>query len=165
MTQQVSRSRFTTLSPDEVWKIYNNVNGIFRGGGGSNAPKLMRADGPRRTDLHIFTDLATRMEMVHPNSTMGLSFADSIEVLAKKKIEGWVWVIPKGRSLPEGLVFNVAALDHPLLNVGRVMSVLDMMARLTLLAEMMEPCNVKIDKLGKIVESSPGSLANVAKKW
>jgi hypothetical protein len=165
MTQRISKSRFTTIGPGEVWKLYNNMYGIFRGGGGKQSPKLIRADGPRRSDLLIVVDPATQLEMVHPCSTMGISFADSITVLAKKKVEGWVWVLPSGSCLPEGLIFNVREIDHPLLNVSKIMSVLDLVARLSNLADLLEPCQIKIDRSGAIVEESPGLLAKASQRW
>lgn len=102
--------------------------------------------------------------MVHPDKTKGLSFADSIQTLASKKIEGWVWIIPKGTKLPEGLIFNVKDYDHPLLNVSYVMSVLEMTVKLTQLASLMEPCYVKVDRTGNIVEKFPGTLDKVSQK-
>ncbi len=42
------------------------------------------------------------------------------------------------------------------------MSVLDMTILLTNLALLMEPCDIKIDKHGKIIEKYPGALAKVA---
>jgi len=93
---------------------------------------------------------------------MGISFADGIDTLSRKKIEGWVWKIPGGKALPEGLIFNVRDIDHPLLNVSRVMSVLDMTVRLTQLAEMVVPCDVKIDRTGRVTEKFPGALSRIA---
>lgn len=165
LMQKLSKDRFTTLGPDEIWKLYNSVYGIFRGGGNANAPKLVRADGPRRSDLFVVFDPLTNMEMVQPSATMGLSFADSIEVLARKKVEGHVWVLPRGQTLPEGLVFNIKNVDHPLLNVGRPMSVLDMVAKLTQLAGQMKPCLIRIDKSGKIIEQAPGMLKKASTQW
>ena len=95
------KGRFTTIGPDEIWKIYNSLHGIFRGGGNAKAPKIVRANGPRRKDLDVRIDPSTGLEMVYPNSTKGLSFSDSVETLAKKSLEGQVWVIPKGSEFLE----------------------------------------------------------------
>lgn len=119
---------------------------------------MVRADGPRRTDLLIIIDPVTGQEMVHPNPSRGLSFANSVEMLSRKRIEGHVWKLPRGAMLPEGLVFNVREIDHPLLNVSRVLSVLDMTVRLTQLADMMVSCQVKIDRTGAVIEQVPGAL-------
>ena len=58
--------------------------------------------------------------------------------------------------------FSGKDLDHPLLNVSRPMTVLDMTALLTKLAELMEPCDVKIGKHGEIIEKYPGALQKVS---
>jgi hypothetical protein len=91
-----------------------------------------------------------------------LSFSDSVETLAKKSLEGDVWVIPKGSRILGGLVFNIKDKDHPLLNVSRLKSVLELTALLTELATMMKPCDVKIDKFGRMVERYPGALSRAA---
>lgn len=64
--------------------------------------------------------------------------------------------LPKAAVLPEGLAFHVKEIDHPLLNVSRTLSVLDMTVRLTQLADMMVACQVKIDRTGSIIEQVPG---------
>ncbi|MCF6257713.1 MAG: hypothetical protein L3K25_15685 [Gammaproteobacteria bacterium] len=161
MSVLLKKGQFTTIGPEEIWKIYTNCHGIFRGGGNTKAPKIVRADGPRRKDLDIRVDPDTGLETVYPNRTKGLSFADSIQTLAEKKLEGQVWVIPKGSDIRGDLVFNIKDSDHPLLNVSKPMSVLDMTTLLTELASLMEPCDLKIGKHGQIVEKYPGALSKV----
>jgi len=162
VTMQLQSGRFTTIGPDQIWKVYCNLHGIFRGGGGSGSPKIIRADGPRRKDLDIRVDADTGLEMVYPNVTKGLSFSDSVEALARKSLEGQVWVIPKGTRIPAVLVFNVKERDHPLLNVSKPVTVIELTAILTELAALMRPCDLKIDRYGKIIEKYPGALAKVA---
>ncbi len=162
MSTILKKGQFTTIGPDEIWKIYNNLHGIFRSGGNTQSPKIVRADGPRRKDLDIRIDPNTGLETVYPNRTKGLSFADSVETLAEKQLEGQIWIIPKGSKIPGDLVFNIKDYDHPLLNVSKPMSVLDMTALLTQLASLMKPCDIKIAKHGKIVEKYPGALSKVA---
>jgi len=162
MSIVLTKGQFTTLTPEDVWKIYNNLHGLFRGGANTKTPKLVRADGPRRNDLDIRLDPNTKMETVYPNPIKGLSFADSIETLAGKELEGQVWIIPKGTKIPGNLVFNVKDYDHPLLNVSKPMSVLDLTVLLTELASLMKPCDVKIGRHGKIIEKFPGALSKVA---
>ena len=58
-------------------------------------------------------------------------------------------------------MFNVKDYDHPLLNVSEPMSVIQLTALLTELASMMKPCDVKIDRFGKIIENYPGALKKV----
>lgn len=162
MSILLEKGQFTTVGPDEIWKIYNNLHGIFRGGGNTKVPKIVRADGPRKKDLDIRYDPEAGLEMVYPNRTKGLSFADSIETLAKKHLEGQVWIIAKGKRIPGGLVFNIKDFDHPLLNVSKPMSVFDMTALLLKLADLMEPCDIKIGKHGEIIEKYPGALRKVS---
>ena len=161
MSVVLKKGQFTTVGPEEIWKIYNNFHGIFRGGGNTKAPKVIRADGPRRKDLDIRIDPDTGLETVYPNRIKGLSFADSVQTLAEKGLEGQVWIIPKNSKIPGALVFNIKDFDHPLLNVSKPISVLDMTALLTQLASLMEPCDVKIGKHGQIVEKYPGALSKV----
>jgi len=163
-TKTLIKGQYTTFGPDEIWTLYNNLHGIFRGGGNTSSPKLTRAAGLRKTDLRIVYDPIKKQEMVHPDKTKGLSFADSIETLADKKLEGWVWRIPKGKTLPKDLTFNVKDFNHPLLNVSRIMSVSDMTELLVELAKLMEPCYVKIGKMGNIIEKHPGALVKVQQK-
>lgn len=161
MNIKLEKGKFTTLGPDEIWKLYNNLHGIFRGSGNLKTPKIVRADGPRRQDLDIRIDPNTGLEMVYPNPTKGLSFSDSIDTLANKSLEGQVWMIPKNTNIPQGLVFNIKDYDHPLLNVADKISVLQLTALLTELAALMVPCDIKIDRFGNIVERYPGALSKV----
>lgn len=161
MSLQLKQGQYTTVGPDEIWKLYNNLHGIFRGGANQQSPKLVRADGPRRKDLDVRIDPSSGLEMVYPNPTKGLSFSDSVEMLARKSLEGQVWMIPKGTRIPGDLVFNIKDRDHPLLNVSRKMSVLELTALLMELAALMKPCDVKIARNGKIVEKYPGAYSKV----
>ncbi len=34
--KMLSKSQFTAIGPGEIWKLYSNVNGIFRGVGIQN---------------------------------------------------------------------------------------------------------------------------------
>lgn len=101
--------------------------------------------------------------MVYPNPKKGLSFADSVETLARKELEGHVWMIRKGTPIPEKLVFNAKDYDHPLLNVAEPMSALDFTILLNQLMEMMEPCHIKIKEHGKLSELRAGAR-NALKK-
>jgi hypothetical protein len=55
-----------------------------------------------------------------------------------------VWRLPKGKLLPKGLGINYFTKDHPLINVEYRMSVMDLMLKLKLLADMMERTEVII---------------------
>ncbi len=131
MKEKVEDSKYTVLGPDDLWKFYSSLAGLFRGGGNTTNPKILRANGPRTKDVTIVYDSDHEIEMVIPNPSKGLSFAGNIEKLSKDPIiSGQVWVLPFGRSLPEGLVFNVKDETHPLLNVSRRMSLPEFTAKL-----------------------------------
>jgi hypothetical protein len=70
--------------------------------------------------------LALASSAVRPDPTMGLSFADTIATLAAKKIEEWVWMIPKGTHIPAGFASTSGILIIPHLHASKIMSVLDM---------------------------------------
>src|SRR5579872_4873081 len=91
-----------------------------------------------------FTIMLKKMEMVLPDPHKGLSFADSIERLRAIPIRGVVWKLPKGKILPSGLLINYRTKDHPLINVARRMSDMDLMLKLKALSEMMERTEVTI---------------------
>lgn len=108
MKRKLEDSKYTILGPNDLWKFYAGVTGIYRGGGNSSDSKILRARGPRTKDVNIVFDADHQLEMVVPSPTKGLSFASNIEKLSKDPIiSGHVWVLPKGENLPEGLVFNV----------------------------------------------------------
>jgi hypothetical protein len=137
---------YTTLGPTDLWRVYNNLDGLFRGGGNATSPKLIPADGPRAADFTMVYDPAEGCQMVIPNPSRGLSFADSIERLRGIPIIGRVWLLPKGAMLPEGLVFNYRAVDHPLLNVSRRMTVVDLTTKLTAVAALLKPTEATISR-------------------
>ena len=135
---------YTELKPEEIWKVYRNVEALFRGGGNQGSPRLYGSKGVRARDFKIFFDHRENLEMVLPDKTKGLSFADSIERLENLPVRGTVWCLPKGTKLPKGLVINYKDLDHPLVNVEYKMTVLELMAKLKQLAILMEKTEVTI---------------------
>jgi hypothetical protein len=135
---------FTTLGPDDLWKIYADVSGIFRGGGNSTDPKLLGPKGPRSRDFTIVFDPTQGLEIVLPDPTKGLSFSNSIERLQGLRIKGIVWRLPKGALLPRGLVFNCRDRTHPLLNVSVPTSVIELTAKLTVLSRQLVSTRVEI---------------------
>ena len=46
--------------------------------------------------------------------------------------------------------------------MSKPMTVLELAALLTELAALTKPCDIKIDKLGKIIEKYPGALSKMA---
>lgn len=160
MKTRLEDSKYTTLGPDKIWKFYSDLAGLYRGGGNSNSPKILRADGPRAKDVTIIFDSNHEIEMVIPNPSKGLSFSSNIQKLANNPvISGHVWVLPKGESLPEGLVFNVKDKNHPLLNVSRKMSLSEFTEKLKVLSTKLEQTHIKIEKgTGRIIETRPNVL-------
>jgi hypothetical protein len=161
MKIKIEDSKYTVLNPNQIWNFYSSQSGIYRGGGNTQDPKIVRANGPRTRDVTVIYDPEHEIEMVVPNSSKGLSFASNIEKLASNPvISGHVWVLPKGETLPEGLVFNVKDFSHPLLNVSRKMSLSEFSEKLRVLSAKLKPAKVKIEKgTGKIIEDLPGVLS------
>lgn len=135
---------YTTLSPDEIWKVYWNIDFLFRGGGSRDNPNLIGTKGPRARDFDIRYDTEERIEMVFPNPRKGLSFSDNIPRLQSLGISGVVWKLPKNSIIPKGLVINYKTKDHPLINVQHKMSSLELEAKLKVIAQQMIPSEVRI---------------------
>ena len=53
-------------------------------------------------------------------------------------------MLPTGTPIPDGLVVNMKSLDHPLINVGREISVIELIALLGKLAKLMQPTETVI---------------------
>lgn len=112
---------YTTLAPHEVWSAYTNGK-IFKGGGNSSEPKMVRQNRLRAADFDIETDAKTGVAWVLPNPRKGLSFSDSVQRLEQLKINGHIWEFPAPEELPDGLVINYKDKNHPLINVSRKMT-------------------------------------------
>lgn len=68
---------YTTIQPEDVWKVYQNIEALFRSGGNRAEPKLVGPKGVRARDFHItYDDDDACIEVVLPNKTKGLSFSD-----------------------------------------------------------------------------------------
>jgi len=130
-----SEDLFTTVQPEDLWRVYADVSQLFRGGGSQSDPKLIGPKGPRSSDFTIIYDPIERLEVVIPDPRKGLSFSDSIERLKRIPIRGAVWRLPKGSVVPRGLVFHFQTRDHPLLNVAERMTVIELSAKLLLLSK------------------------------
>lgn len=163
MKYRLENAKYTVLRPEELWCFYAGVCGLYRGGGASQGPKLIRATGPRSRDVRIVYDPDQEIEVVIPDPTKGISFSDNVQKLSRDPvISGHVWVLPRSETLPEGLVFNVKDREHPLLNVYRRMSVVEFVEKLRVLSTKMRYANVKIEKgTGHIIEDRPGALAEL----
>jgi hypothetical protein len=143
---KIGNDLYTEISPDEIWKLYSHLSGLFSGSGNTSSPKLLGIKGPRARDFDIRYDYDEKMEMVYPNPIKGLSFSGSIERLRKIPIKGAVWKLPINTEIPKGIVINYKnnETDHPLFNVGKPMSVTDLILKLQFIASKMEPTNERI---------------------
>jgi hypothetical protein len=161
LKHRLEEAKYTVLRPEDLWHFYLGAGALYRGGGGLLGPKILRANGPRAHDVTVIYDHDQEIEVVVPDATKGLSFADSIQKLSKRPtISGHVWVLPRSETLPEGLVFNVKERDHPLLNVGRRMSLAEFAEKLRVLSGKMQYARVRIEKgTGRIVEDVPGAMS------
>ena len=56
-------------------------------------------------------------------------------------------VLSRGAMIPEGLVFNCGTKGHPLLNVSRRMTVVDLTTKLTAVSALLEPSDTSISRL------------------
>jgi hypothetical protein len=117
---------------------------LFRGGGSDGSPKLISANGPRARDFTLIYDPVELCQVAIPDSSKGLSFSDSIQRLQRIPIPGRIWLLPRGAALPEGLVFNYRTVDHPLLNVGRRMPVIELVTKLTAVAALLKPTEARV---------------------
>lgn len=135
---------YTSIPPSEIWKVYDNLAGLFRGGGSDGSPKLVTASGPRARDFNFVYDPIERCQIAVPDVTKGLSFSTTVERLRRIPIPGRVWLLPRGAILPEGLQFNFRDRDHPLLNVSRRMPVVELLSKLTAISALLKPTEVRI---------------------
>ena len=88
-----------------------------------------------------------RCQIVIPDPSKGLSFSDSVERLKGIPIAGRVWLLPRGAMIPEGLAFNYRTKGHPLLNVSRRMTVVDLTTKLTAISALLKPTDTNISRL------------------
>jgi hypothetical protein len=135
---------YTTIQPDDVWKVYQNIEALFRSGGNRKNAKLIGPKGIRARDFDIIFDQEACLEVVLPNEKKGLSFSDNVPRLQKLGISGVVWKLPEGSKIPKDLVINYKTKDHPLIGVGKKISVIELEAKLKVIAEQMEPTEVRI---------------------
>jgi hypothetical protein len=123
---------YTTLQPNELWLVFKK-GVIYKGGGNNTEAKMVRQNRLRAADFDIRYNTAKGINEVHPNPSKGLSFSGTIDRLARLDIEGQVWQFDNTKQLPRGLVVNFNDMDHPLVNVDRVMletEVIDLLCRL-----------------------------------
>jgi hypothetical protein len=140
---------YTTLQPSELWQVFTKGK-IYKGGGSSAEPKMVRQDRLRAADFDIRPSTDGGPPRVYPNREKGLSFSGSVERLERLGIEGVVWEFEfdSSQTLPYGLVVNFSDPDRPLINVAVVMTEQDVIASLNALGALMRPTSVKIKRAG-----------------
>ena len=132
---------YTVITPERLWEEYSDEPGIYRCGRGSHpALKKLRFN----KDLHCGIDPFVDDPLILPNPAMGISFADSIQTLKRQPVNGVAWLLPSGRQLPKGLVFNYKDKYHPLLNVEVPMPASEFKRLLDQLAKLMECTKIKV---------------------
>lgn len=142
---------YIQIDRDDIWDVYTKesaVDGLYRGGGNGSTPRMYKSENGAETvrpaDFKILFDNGTGEYVVYPDITKGLSFSNSLQRLKDIPIKGKVWLLPRNADLPEGLVINYKTLDHPLLNVGKKMSVGDLVVKLKQLEKSMKATGVSI---------------------
>lgn len=135
---------YTTIKPEDVWKVYQNIECLFRGGGNRTDAKLIGPKGVRAQDFTIIYDDEERIDIVLPNIGRGLSFSDNIGRLERLGISGIVWKLPKDSIIPKGLIINYKTKDHPLINVEHKMSVVELEVKLKIIADQMIASDTRI---------------------
>lgn len=140
---------YISVPNDQIWHVFV-LGRIYKGGGTASSPKMFSSAGMRDKDFDIRPNPPGE-DLVHPNATKGLSFSGSMERLADLGINGYIYEIAMPEILPDGLVINYKAKDHPLINVSRVMTVGVAMEQFRMLSEKMKKTGMKITSGGKLV--------------
>jgi hypothetical protein len=142
---------YIQINREDIWTVYTKEkapNGLYRGGGNASSAKMYKTeDGKesvRPADFNIQFDKSLGEYVVYPDVTKGLSFSNSLQRLKDIPIKGKVWWLPRDKELPEDLVINFNTIDHPLINVGKKMTVPALIQKLKDLEKLMEYTGVNI---------------------
>ena len=142
---------YIQIPREQTWEVYTQdiaKDGLLRGGGNASSAKMFKStegeESVRPADFKIVYDAASGEHFVYPDITKGLSFSNSFQRLRDIPIPGRVWVFPRDRELPEGLVINCKTIDHPLLNVSRKMKMSELIQKLKDMQSMMKDTGVKV---------------------
>jgi hypothetical protein len=142
---------YIQIDRDDIWNVYTKesaVEGLYRGGGNAATARMYKGENGNETvrpaDFKIIFDSSAGEYMVYPDITKGLSFSSSLQRLKDIPIKGKVWLLPRNTELPRDLVINYKTIDHPLVNVGKKMSVKDLVEKLKELEKSMKATGVKI---------------------
>ncbi|MGF1461791.1 MAG: hypothetical protein ACFB2Z_01225 [Maricaulaceae bacterium] len=141
---QAKTTLWIELKPEALWTNFSGP--LYRGRGNTTSPNFRSKNGFRSQDIDIRHDNETNTFWVYPNPEKGFSFATNMERLERIRIKGWVWMLPQGQKIPDGLLFNLNKdePDHPLLNVSKKMTVDALDTLLESLKSKMKPTNYKI---------------------
>lgn len=144
-------SMYIQINRDDIWSVYAKPKapeGLFRGGGNKASPKMYKTENGeesvRPADFNIQYDKDASEYMVYPDVTKGLSFSNSIQRLKDIPIQGKVWRLPRDAKLPNDLVINFKTIDHPLINVGKKMTVTTLISKLKELEKLMHYTGVNV---------------------
>jgi len=142
---------YVTVDGEHLWSIFTDTaasDGLYRGGGNTTSAKMTKLEGGKETvreaDFTIQWDKGANEYMVYPNPNKGLSFSNSIQRLKDIPVEGKVWLFPRTKKLPAGLVINYKTFEPPLLNVKEKMSVPTLIDKLKEMETLMHNTGVKI---------------------
>ena len=142
---------YIQIERENIWQVYTTEiakDGLLRAGGNTSSAKMFRSnngeESVRPADFKIVFDASSGEHVVYPDPTKGLSFSSNLQRLRDIPIPGRVWLLPRDRKLPEGLVINYKTIDHPLLNVARKMKMSELIAKLKEVEAMMTDTGVKI---------------------
>jgi hypothetical protein len=142
---------YIQIERENIWQVYTTEiakDGLLRGGGNTSSAKMFKSnngeESVRPADFKIVFDAPSGEHFVYPDLTKGLSFSSNLQRLRDIPIPGRVWLLPRDRKLPEGLVINYKTIDHPLLNVARKMKMSELIAKLKEVEAMMKDTGVKI---------------------
>lgn len=142
---------YIQIDRENIWDVYTKEcaqDGLYRGGGNEASSKMYKSENGeesvRPADFKIVFDKDANEYMVYPDITKGLSFSNSLQRLKDLPIRGKVWLLPRGKELPEGLVVNYKTIDHPLINVKVKMTMSKLIEKLKELEKMMKYTGVKI---------------------
>ena len=142
---------YIQIERENIWQVYTTEiakDGLLRGGGNTSSAKMFRSnngeESVRPADFKIVFDASSGEHVVYPDPTKGLSFSSNLQRLRDIPIPGRVWLLPRDRKLPEGLVINYKTIDHPLLNVSRNMKMSELIGKLKEVEAMMTDTGVKI---------------------
>ena len=138
---------FTTIKPEDLWAVFHRGK-IFKGCGNNLEPRMVRQDRLRATDFDLRLSAKNGFVEVHPNPTMGLSLSATVERIERLNLEGTIWELQEPHLLPAGLTIHYEDLEHPLLNVTKIMMEVEAIVLLRQLGKLMKPTGITLVRDG-----------------